>query len=104
MTRTDVIQVGETMMLPQLAQFQERILNAIGSGAAVALDLSRVQQIDLGFLQLVTAAREYAKGRSVPFALTAPAPEPVDAVLRRAGFLTDPGGDECIFWRHGADQ
>jgi len=99
---TELIVLDEAMTLPMLAPLQMRLLALATEKKAVTLDLSRLVQLDLGFIQLVSAARDYAKRKGTSFTLSAPAPAPVEVVLRRAGFLADAASDETAFWRHGA--
>lgn len=94
----EVIIAGEAMTLPMLAGLQEQLLTAFRANTSVILDASQLVRVDIGFIQLIAAARAFASGLGVSLALAAPVAAPVEAVLRRAGFLGDPASDDTAFW------
>ena len=83
------------------AEFGRHLLTVFEEGQDVTLDLANLAEVDLSFIQLVCAAREQLARDGRALRLTAPAPEPVAALLERAGFLTDPTPADTEFWFHG---
>ena len=65
------------------------------------LDLSEITEVDLAFIEIIYAAREQWSRAGRELRLRRPAGEPVVALLRRAGFLTEPTPQDIEFWFHG---
>ena len=64
------------------------------------LDIDEEAQVDLSFVQLVTAARKQAESRGVQLLLSRPAAGDLYDVLKRGGFLDEMTPDAAHFWLH----
>lgn len=65
------------------------------------LDVTEITEVDLAFIEIIYAAREQWSRAGRELRLSQPAGEPVVALLRRAGFLTEPTPQDIEFWFHG---
>ena len=85
-------------------QFEE----AIAATDDVQLRFDRVEEVDLSFVQLLWAARQYADNRGVRFRVELPIPDALRAELTRAGFFRTedlvPVEDGEAIWSIGWDR
>lgn len=95
---TSLIEVPSSVTVRSVAEFGRHLTSTLVEHDEIVLDMDAVDEIDLSFVQLVQAARGDA-GKTVR--LARPANEAVTALLRRAGFLTDPSDADVDFWFHG---
>ncbi|MBB4153216.1 hypothetical protein GGQ80_001104 [Sphingomonas jinjuensis] len=91
----------EDVCLPSIGALAADLRDALADGGAVQLDLSQATSPDLSVVQLVQSARVTAARNGADFTLAHPADETLRALLDRAGFLTDPIGQDFEFWFHG---
>lgn len=84
-----------------VTEFSQHLIAAMEDHGDVALDLSALEEVDLSFVQLVLSARSHGAAEGRTLRLAQPAGEAVTALLRRAGFLTDPDPGDIDFWFHG---
>ncbi len=94
-----VVEVRSSVTVRSAAEFRSDLLSALDEGGDVVLNLSGLDEFDLSFVQLVEAARRQLAGSGRDIRLQHPADGPVAALLRRAGFASDPGA--IGFWFHG---
>ncbi|MEH3106612.1 MAG: STAS domain-containing protein [Sphingomonas fennica] len=100
MTSTLVV-LREDACLKTIGALAEQMLEVAVPGADVTLDIGSAVNADLSLVQLIEATRRHGAQVGATVALAAPAGAPVQAVLRRAGFLTDPTPEDIAFWFHG---
>lgn len=98
---TTVVDSSPSSTVRTAASFRQSLLDAFEADDQVELDVGELVELDLSFLQLVHAAREWARRSGKSLRLRAPAPAPVAALLERAGFLAAPASDDLEFWFHG---
>jgi anti-anti-sigma regulatory factor len=95
------ITISDEQDLRTVDALHQQLLGAIAPGASTVLDITGVTAADLGFVQLLEAARRHAVAVGAELCLAAPAPAAVRAVLERAGFASDAA---TAFWTRGADR
>jgi hypothetical protein len=95
---TSVLEVPNSVTVRSVADFHQHLSATLAGHDEIVLDMDAVVELDLSFVQLVQAARA-EEGKTVR--LARPANEAVTALLRRAGFLTDPADADTHFWFHG---
>lgn len=100
MTSTLVV-LREDACMKTIGLLAEQMLNAAVPGADVQIDIADAVNADLSLVQLIEATRRHGAQVGATVALAAPAGAPVQAVLQRAGFLTDPSPADIAFWFHG---
>lgn len=81
-------------------ELQPELLAALLGGDAVVLDITACREVDFSFVQMIEAARLYARVAGKTLALSAPAEGAVLDVLRRAGFLDQVSPEHASFWLH----
>lgn len=96
-----LISWNESAKIGNAHERRAELLDGFASDGEITLDIAELADADLTFLQLVEAARTYADRTGKAFRLTAPANAAVSALLRRAGFLTEPSSADLAFWFHG---
>jgi hypothetical protein len=96
-----VMDVPTSVTVRSVAEFSHQLVQAIETHADVALDLASLSELDLSFVQLVHAARAHRGQDGGVLRLARPAGQNVAALLRRAGFLTQPDPADIDFWFHG---
>ncbi len=79
---------------------QPELLAALQGENAVVLDISACREVDFSFVQMIEAARLYAKVAGKTLTLSAPAEGAVLDVLKRAGFLDQVSPEHASFWLH----
>jgi hypothetical protein len=95
---TSVIEVPSSVTVRSVADFGQYLSSTLAEHDEIVLDTDAMAELDLSFVQLVQAAR-MEDGKTVR--LARPANEAVTALLRRAGFLTEPLDADLDFWFHG---
>lgn len=90
----------ETLNIKNILAVREIILNSIDNNTCTALDIADEAQVDLSFVQLVTAARQHAGTKNRDFVLARPAVGGLLDVLKRGGFLDEMTPDAASFWLH----
>jgi anti-anti-sigma regulatory factor len=86
--------------LDAAAEARTRLLAAIGPDETVIVDLAGVTAADLGFVQVIAAARRQADITGARLRLAGPAPACIHDILARAGFPAD-DPDHSHFWTQG---
>lgn len=99
-----LVSLGTRATLGEAAQIRASLLEALRDHPDVELDNRDVREVDLSFVQLVLAARSEAAGRGKTVRLTAPAIDPLAALLERGGFLAAAGDEDRTFWFHGVSE
>lgn len=79
------------------------LLDFIGNNERISLEIAENADVDVSFVQLIEAARNYAAGRGKSLALSHPASDRLLDVLERAGLLDDPKSATSSFWLNGGD-
>lgn len=77
-----------------------QLLGALAAHEETVISLPSDVQIDISFLQLIEAARVYAKVSGKRISLARPAGAELLDLLRRAGFLDALSDDDAQFWLH----
>lgn len=90
----------QSLTIKNILAVQEIILSALGNNSNTILDVPEDAQVDLSFVQLVTAARGHAQARAGQVLLARPAAGDLYDVLKRGGFLDDMTPDTADFWLH----
>ncbi|MFB2550013.1 STAS domain-containing protein [Ensifer soli] len=80
-----------------------RLLAPLQAGRSVVLEIETEADCDLSVLQLLEAARRYARERGVSLTLSNPVGARIRETLGRAGFLSDMDADASRFWFHRKD-
>lgn len=89
-----------TLTIKNILAIQEIILEHMANYPATILDVDAEAQVDLSFVQLVTAARKHAEMRAGRVLLARPATGDLYDVLKRGGFLDEMTPDAAHFWLH----
>ena len=74
------------------AELKKALLEAVGSGREVRVNLEGVTEVDLTALQLLWAAEREARAVGGKFSLAGGLPQEVAAALREAGLESFPAG------------
>jgi hypothetical protein len=90
----------ETLNIKNIVDVREIILNSINNNTRTTLDITDEAQVDLSFIQLVSAARQHAETKNHHFVLSRPASGGLFDVLTRGGFLDEMTPDTARFWLH----
>ena len=89
-----------TLTIKTITSVQELISDFLNNNPAAILDIDEVAQVDLSFVQLVTAARKQAEDKAGRVLLARPASGDLYDVLKRGGFLDEMTPDAAHFWLH----
>jgi len=89
-----------TLTIKNILAVQELILDFLNKNTTTVLDIDEEAQIDLSFVQLVTAARKQAGMNAGRVLLARPATGDLYDVLKRGGFLDDMTPEAAHFWLH----
>lgn len=89
-----------TLTIKNILAVQELILDHLDNNPAAILGIDGEAQVDLSFVQLVTAARKHAESRAGRLLLARPAAGDLYDVLKRGGFLDEMTPDAAHFWLH----
>jgi hypothetical protein len=89
-----------TLTIKNILAVQELILDFLNKNTTTVLDIDEEAQIDLSFVQLVTAARKQAEMKAGQVLLARPATGDLYDVLKRGGFLDDMTPEAAHFWLH----
>lgn len=89
-----------TLTIKNILAVQELILDCLNRNTSTVLDIDEEAQVDLSFVQLITAARKQAEMKAGRVLLARPAAGDLYDVLKRGGFLDDMTPDAAHFWLH----
>jgi hypothetical protein len=89
-----------TLTIKNILAVQELVLDFLNKNTTAVLDIDEESQVDLSFVQLVTAARKQAGAKAGHVLLARPAAGGLYDVLKRGGFLDDMTRDAAHFWLH----
>ncbi len=89
-----------TLTIKNIVAVQELILDCLNRNTSAVLDIDEEAQVDLSFVQLITAARKQAEMKAGRVVLARPAAGDLYDVLKRGGFLDDMTPDAAHFWLH----
>ncbi|MEW9616540.1 STAS domain-containing protein [Shinella sp. S4-D37] len=89
-----------TLTIKTMLSVQELILDFLNNNSTTVLDIDEAAQVDLSFVQLVTAARKQAEAKAGRVLLARPASGDLYDVLKRGGFLDGMTPDAAHFWLH----
>jgi hypothetical protein len=89
-----------TLTIKNILAVQELILDFLNKNTTTVLDIDEEAQIDLSFVQLVTAACKQAEMKAGQVLLARPATGDFYDVLKRGGFLDDMTPEAAHFWLH----
>jgi hypothetical protein len=89
-----------SLTIKNIVAVRELILDFISKNTTAVLDIDEEAQIDLSFVQLVTAARKQAETKAGRILLARPATGDLYDVLKRGGFLDDMTPEAAHFWLH----
>lgn len=79
---------------------KEAILKSLNENESITLSISQETDLDIAGIQLIIAARNYARDTSKKLSLSAPISGRQLGVLERAGFLTEMPVEDRHFWLH----
>jgi len=102
-----VSRAGESVQFPRevtlssICEIHDDVTAAFARDGAIEFDIRNVEIVDLGFVQLVEAARKAAAADGRQIGLSHPASQPVAQLLQRAGFLESATPADIDFWFHG---
>lgn len=88
------------LTIKNILAVQELILDFLNKNTSAVLDIDEEAQVDLSFVQLITAARKQAEMKAGRVLLARPAAGDLYDVLKRGGFLDDMTPDAAHFWLH----
>ena len=88
------------LTIKNILDIREIILSNLTDNSVSILDIDTEAQVDLSFVQLVTAARKHAEARAGRVVLARPAAGDLYDVLKRGGFLDEMTPDAAHFWLH----
>lgn len=88
------------LTIKNIVTAQEIILNYLANNSTAILDIDADAQVDLSFVQLVTAARKHVGSHAGSILLARPATGDLYDVLKRGGFLDEMTPDAAHFWLH----
>jgi hypothetical protein len=89
-----------TLTIKTITSVQELISDFLNNNPAAILDIDEAAQVDLSFVQLVTAARKQAEDKAGRVLLARPASGDLYDVLKRGGFLDEMTSEAAHFWLH----
>lgn len=89
-----------TLTIKTMVSVQELILDFLNNNSTAVLDIDEAAQVDLSFVQLVTATRKQAEAKAGRVLLARPASGDLYDVLKRGGFLDEMTPDAAHFWLH----
>ncbi|WP_430440307.1 STAS domain-containing protein [Shinella sp.] len=89
-----------TLTIKTITSVQELISDFLNNNPAAILDIDEAAQVDLSFVQLVTAARKQAEAKAGRVLLARPASGDLYDVLKRGGFLDEMTPEAAHFWLH----
>jgi anti-anti-sigma regulatory factor len=88
---TNVICLDGVVDIACAAELKTQLLDALAAGAEVRVDLERVADLDVTWVQLIWAAQREARRAGVKFSFSGQVPEKIGAALLHAGFAGFPG-------------
>ncbi|MCJ8056015.1 STAS domain-containing protein [Shinella curvata] len=88
------------LTIRNISAVRELILDSLNNKSTTILDIDGDAQVDLSFVQLVTAARKQAEAQAARLVLARPAAGDLYDVLKRGGFLDEMTPDAAHFWLH----
>lgn len=89
-----------SLTIKTIVAVQEIILEHLANNATTILSIEAEAQVDLSFVQLLTAARKHAETHAGGLVLARPAAGDLYDVLKRGGFLDEMTPDAAHFWLH----
>ena len=95
------MQFPAEVTLSNISEVHEGVTAAFVRGGAIEFDIRGLLVADLGFVQLVEAARKAAAAETRDIRLSQPVSQPIAQLLRRAGLLDRATPDDIDFWFHG---
>ena len=97
-TKPDAIRLAldGSLTVRGIAAVRETVLEALAKHAAVEVDCSAADAIDLSLIQLLLAARRSAQAAGKSLSLATPADGKLRRALEQGGFLPADGADP--FW------
>lgn len=95
-----LVKLAQDVTLQTIGAAHDALCEAFLAGQDVDLDVDRLEQGDLGVVQLILAARAEAEANHRQFRLTAPANPVLISLLARTGLYPQTHAD-IDFWFHG---
>lgn len=95
-----IIKYNKPINIRTIVDIQQDLLSVLNANQAVAVELPDDCQVDISFVQLMEAARRYARASGKDFKLLKPARGSVLDVLQRGGFLDAVSAEDAHFWLH----
>lgn len=95
------VELTGRLTVGSVAAGREELLSLLEANQAVIVRIDANCDVDVAGIQLLVAARAYARSKSVSLTLAAPATGTLLDVLRRGGFVEDASQDDRQFWLHG---
>ncbi len=96
-----MIECSGDMTINGIDEIHDRVNAGLRTAASVMVDCRAVAETDVGFIQLLIAARASAARRGVALRLAQPLAEPLREALERGGFTAGTGSPNADFWTGG---
>lgn len=100
---TTIIDCNGRAHLATLPALQSDLIESLERADSVSLCLADIENVELGFLQLIEAARLSAARLGKSLQLATPAPQPLRQALDASGLLAKRTPDDLAFWLHEGD-
>lgn len=84
--QSNVIRLEGAIDIASAAELKELLLQALGPGREVRVELEGATDLDVTAAQLLWAAKREAKASGAEFALAGQVPEPIVSMMSQAGF------------------
>lgn len=96
----EVVTLSGLLTIGTVVAARAALLASFERHDALVLRIGAESEADVAGVQLILAAREYARRKSKTIALAEPAAGPMLDVLRRGGFFEVPSAEDRKFWLH----
>lgn len=95
-----VVRPEKATGIRNISKFYPELSAALSGTQPVILDIAGDPEVDLAFVQVVEAARLFARTHGKTLSLSQPASGSLLDVLGRAGFIENASHEDALFWLH----
>ena len=92
--------LSAVLNIRNISNIHRSISDSLSNNGSTCLTLDPEAQVDLSFIQLIEAARRYAREQDKTLTLASPAQGALLDVLQRGGFLAETSPETAKFWLH----
>ncbi len=96
-TAPNTLRLTGELTVRTIADTHRELASKLQNADALLIDVRKVTDVDLTFVQLIESARRSASTDGKRLTLAAPLPPPLRDLLERGGFLS--AGDGASFWK-----